>query len=128
MGWYGAQEVGSKQGVVGGRASSLPQVSRREGEKEGRREGENKEGRKEEGTEGGGRTDSLPFRPMLGPGSTLSSSLCSSPRRQRAEARRDLRPSRVRLLEGLQDARLNLNYKSTVSSYSISMAHETSGV
>ena len=72
--------------------------------------------------------DSLSFRPMLGPGSTLSSPLCSSPRRQGAKAQRDLRPSRVRLLEGLQDARLNLNYTSTMTSYGISMAHEMSGV
>lgn len=40
--------------------------------------------------EGGGRTDSLSSRPTLGPGSTLSSPLCSSPRRQRAKAQRDL--------------------------------------
>lgn len=92
------------------------------------RERNRREGRRRGEREGGGRRGSLSSRPRAGPGSTLPSPLCSSPRRQGAKALGDMRPSRVRLLGGLQDAQLNLNYTSTVTSYSISMVHEIFGV
>ena len=66
-----------------------PACPRSAGGRRGRgekRERNRREGRRRGEREGGGRRGSLSSRPRAGPGSTLPSPLCSSPRRQGAKA------------------------------------------